>query len=200
MEREAGKRVRRTVEASRQAILETAEGYLIAEGPQGVKLQRIARDLKITDAAIHYHFGNRDGLLETLLRFSGRRFSDELAAVMAARGPAALDLETAAGLLRDLYERRGTARLAMWLILSGWSPQGAGMLEPLADGLHAARTRQALAGGLPAPPREDSQKLAALLSAVTFTQALTGDATLRSVGLSELAPDDFLAWLAARLG
>jgi len=194
-----GKRIRRTVEASRQAILEAAERYLIAEGPNGVKVQRIARDLGLTDAAIHYHFGNREGLLESLLRFSGRRFVEELEGAMAASDTAGFDLREAAIRLSELYERRGTARLAMWLMLAGWSPKGAGMLQPLAEWLHAGRARRAEAAGLAAPAFEDSQKLIALLGAVTFAQALSGDAHLRSAGLQGLAQDEFLAWVADRL-
>lgn len=195
MESQVRRRVRRTVEASRQTILETAERYLAEEGPHGVKVQRIARDLGLTDAAIHYHFGNREGLLEALLRFSGRRFVDELTSAMEASGSPSFDLGKAARLLTDLYERRGAARLAMWLILSGWSPSGGGMLQPLVDWLHEARTRRALESGLTAPQLEDSQKLIALLSAVTFAQALSGDALLRSVGLQALPREDFLSWV-----
>ncbi|MBW8815313.1 MAG: TetR/AcrR family transcriptional regulator [Caulobacterales bacterium] len=193
------KRVRRTVEASRQAILEAAELYLAADGPEGVKVQRIARDLGLTDAAIHYHFGNREGLLEALLRFSGRRFLGELEGAMATQDAADFDLPRAAALLAELYERRGAARLAMWLTLSGWSPHGDGMLRPLAEWLHAARARRAAAAGQPAPELADSQKGIALLSAVTFAQALAGDAHLRSVGLTAVSSEAFLAWLTERM-
>lgn len=194
-----GKRVRRTVEASREAILEAAERRLAEEGPNGVKVQRIAADLNLTDAAIHYHFGNRKGLLEALLRFSGRRFVGELEQVMARRDAADFDLSEVGDLLAELYERRGTARLAMWLMLSGWSAPGEGMLRPLAEWLHASRARRAAAAGRPAPELADCQKLVALMGAVTFAQALSGDAHLRAAGLPELAPQDFLAWVAARL-
>ena len=199
MAKTQGRRVRRTVEESRQAILEIAERYLAAEGPNGVKVQRIAADLGMTDAAIHYHFGNRDGLLQALLRFSGRRFVTELEQAVASGRTEDLDLASAARLLSDLYDRRGTARLAMGLMLSGWSPTGEGMLLPLAEWLHAARTRRAHSAGRAAPSREDSQKLIALLAAVTFAQALSGDAHLRSAGLADLPADDFLDWLADRL-
>jgi AcrR family transcriptional regulator len=194
-----GKRVRRTVEASRQAILETAERYLAAEGPNGVKVQKIATDLGMTDAAIHYHFKSREGLLEALLRFSGRRFVGELEQAMARQDGEGFDLKAAAELLSELYDRRGTARLAMWLVLSGWSPTGEGMFLPLADWLHADRTRRAAAAGCPAPDLADSQKLIALVAAVTLTHALSGDAHLRAVGLPGVSPQDFLGWVAERL-
>lgn len=199
MEGSARKRVRRSVEASRQTILEAAERALIAEGPHGVKVQTIARELGLTDAAIHYHFGNREGLLEALLRFSGRRFVDDLTAAMEAMDPDAFDPATAARMLSDLYDRRGTAKLVMWLSLSGWSPSGAGMLEPLAHGVHEWRSAQARQRDLPAPDMDDSRRLIALLSALTFTQALTGKALLSSVGLTGPSSDDLLSWAASRL-
>jgi AcrR family transcriptional regulator len=199
MAKAQGRRVRRTVEASRQAILETAERYLAAEGPNGVKVQRIATDLGMTDAAIHYHFKNREGLLGSLLRFSGRRFVGELEQVMARQDAQDFGLARAGELLTEFYERRGTARLAMWLVLSGWSPTGEGMFLPLAERLHADRTRRAAASGRPAPDLADSQKLIALIAAVTLTQALSGDAHLRAVSLPGLSPQDFLAWVAERL-
>lgn len=192
---EGRKRVRRTVEASRQTILEAAERYLIDEGPQGVKVQRIARDLNLTDAAIHYHFGNREGLLDALLRFAGRRFVEDFAAATQGAEASSFDLGAAARLLSDLYDRRGAARLAMWLTLSGWSPPGEGMLAPLADHFHAARLKRAQAEGEPAPSLEDSRKLIALLSAVAFTQALAGDAMMRSVALTSVAPEAYLTWV-----
>ncbi|HEX5380180.1 MAG TPA: helix-turn-helix domain-containing protein [Phenylobacterium sp.] len=199
MARAVGKRIRRSVEASKHAILEVAERHLIDDGPNGVKVQKIGRELGITDAAIHYHFGNREGLLEALLRFSGRRFVDDFAAMAESVDLASFSLDQAARLLTDLYGRRGGARLAMWLVLSGWSPKGSGMLLPMATLLNEARTRRALDRGLEVPTLEDSQRLIALLSALAFAQALTGDAVLRSVGLNNLAPDAFLSWVAAEL-
>lgn len=192
-----GKRVRRTVEASREAILQAAERHLAAEGPAGVKVQRIAAELGLTDAAIHYHFGSRKGLLESLLRFTGRRFVDDVERAVAGRGEAEFDLTVVGALLMDLFGRRGSARLAMWLMQSGWSPAGEGMFRPLADRLHASRMRRVRGGE--APDEEDSRRLVALMASVTFAQALSGDAHLRAAGLPDLPEADFLAWVVARL-
>ena len=56
-------RQRRTPQAAKFAILDAAERRLHDEGPEGVRIQRIAADLGITDAAIHYHFGTREALI-----------------------------------------------------------------------------------------------------------------------------------------
>jgi TetR/AcrR family transcriptional regulator, repressor for neighboring sulfatase len=193
------KRVRRSVEVSKQTILERAEYYLIAEGLNGVKVQKIARDLGLSDAAIHYHFGNRKKLLEALLRFAGRRFVAELTAAIEKSEMSSFDLASAARLLSDLFERRGTARLAMSLILSGWSPPGAGMLQPLAEWLHRARARSAHARGIAPPVLEESQKIIAVLNAVIFMQALTGDALLRSSGMRRLPREQLTSWIVTLL-
>ena len=195
----ASKRVRRSVEVSKHTILERAEHYLIAEGLNGVKVQKIARDLGLSDAAIHYHFGNRKKLLEALLRFAGRRFVAELTAAIEKSEMSSFDLASAARLLSDLFERRGTARLAMSLILSGWSPPGAGMLQPLAEWLHRARVQRAQARGAAPPALEESQKIIAVLNAVIFMQALTGDALLRSSGIRRPPREQLASWIVTLL-
>jgi AcrR family transcriptional regulator len=195
----ASKRVRRSVEVSKQTILERAEHYLITEGLSGVKVQKIARDLGLSDAAIHYHFGNRKKLHEALLRFAGRRFMAELAAATEKSDISSFDLASAARLLSDLFERRGTARLAMSLILSGWSPPGAGMLQPLAEWLHRSRVRSAQARGAAAPSLEESQKIIAVLNAVIFMQALSGDALLRSSGIRRPPREQLTSWIVTLL-
>lgn len=198
---EPRKRVRRSAQASKLAILQVAEARLITQGPDAVRVQPIAHDLGLTDAAVHYHFGSREKLLETLLRYSGRRFLDELAAAIAAHRAEgeAFDLTRAAALLADFYDRKGAGRLVMWLSFSGWRPEGAGMLSPLVDWLHEDRSARALAQGAPAPAREDSQYAIALLSASALSQALFGDALLRSVDLDPAKAPDFTAWLIGSL-
>ncbi|CAN5877130.1 TetR family transcriptional regulator [soil metagenome] len=199
---EPRKRIRRSAQASKLAILQAAEARLIAQGPDAVRVQPIARELGLTDAAVHYHFGSREQLLESLLRYCGRRFLDELAAAIAAHRAEGVgfDLARAAALLADFYDRKGAARLVMWLSFSGWAPEGGGMLTPLVDWLHEDRAARALAQGAPAPAREDSQYAIALLSASAMTQALFGDALLHSVDLDPAKAPAFTAWLIGSLG
>ena len=74
-----------------------------------------------------------------------------------------------------------------------------GMLQPLAAGVHEWRMGRAKQLGLPNPGLEESQKFVALLSAVAFTQALTGPALLNSVGLTQSPSDGFMSWVTELL-
>jgi AcrR family transcriptional regulator len=168
------KRTRRTRAASRQAILAAAEAIMLAEGPDAVRVQRVAAAVGVTDAAVHYHFGSRQGLIEALLRHSGRRLVREIAAAGAAGEDGRLDLTAVSRAMKAAYVDAGAGRMAMWLALAGWRPQGSGML----DGLIARA-----GDGEPTP---ETRHLIALLSAVHIAQAVVGEALMRSVG----APSD----------
>ena len=60
---EAKPRVRRSRDEAQHAILEAAEKRLREGGPEAVRVQHVAADLGITDAAIHHHFGSRQLLV-----------------------------------------------------------------------------------------------------------------------------------------
>ena len=57
----AGKRIRRTAEEARRLILDAAEKRLAQQGPEGLRLQDIARDIGISHPAILHHFESREG-------------------------------------------------------------------------------------------------------------------------------------------
>jgi AcrR family transcriptional regulator len=175
-------RVRRSKEASRQAILEAAERLLLQDGPEGVRVQRVAAAVGVTDAAVHYHFGNREGLMEALLRHCGRR----LIADVRAASVDGHDLAAVSRALQSAYLDRGAALLAVWLKLAGWRPPGSGMFSRLAE-------QAAAEGG--ADPQE-AKRLIALLNAVHFAIAISGDPLLRALDLdsSQAGQRRFLAW------
>lgn len=176
-------RRRRSAADARRAILIAAERRLIADGPGAIKIQTIARELGLTDAAIHYHFAGVDGLLETLLRDAGRRLKLRIDGAIRRWDHASFDLGHLAELIADTYAERGSARLAAWLVLAGWQAQGAGMFRGVADAIHAVRVRAARASGRHAPPIGDTLEVVALLNLALFADALGGGAFRRSVGL-----------------
>ena len=146
------KRVRRTPDAAKLAILEAAERRLIEDGPDGVRVQHIAADLGMTGAALHYHFGSRETLIDAVRRFSAKRLLIDIDAILEAWDVDRLDLQRLSALFRKTYADRGAARLIFWLALSGRKPRGSGLMKGLIEAVHKARQRRALAGGR-TPPR-----------------------------------------------
>lgn len=198
-----GTRRRLAPETARRAILEAAERRLLADGPGGVRVQRIAADLRITDAAVHYHFGSREALLSSLLRWIGRRLVDDMAALCERWAPEEIDVAAIGELLRRAYADRQGARLAFWLSFAGWRSEGSGMLQPLVERIHAARVRAANRAGGPPPPLSDTQYAVALFHAAYLQAAAFGESLLASVtdkpqSLSQSAFRDFAGALIAR--
>ncbi len=196
-----GKRRRRSVEDAKREILETAERVLRESGPDAVRVQVVARELGISDAAVHYHFGSRDALMEALLRDVGRRMKRELQLVIDSWDPDQFDVRSLVSLLDDSYRQRGYGRLAAWMQLTGWRSKGSGMFRSHAEAIHAARLDRARQLHATPPPMEDSLHLVVLLNLVTWADAVVGGEWRRSVGLPATADGaaEFRDWFASLL-
>ena len=197
------KRLRRTPQAAKVAILEAAERRLHDEGPEGVRIQRIAADLGITDAAIHYHFGSREALMDALLRRIGRRLVDDIEATIERWAPDQIDVAALGRLFQRAYADERAARLALWLSLTGWRSKGSGMFKSLVEQVHRARIQAARKAGRAAPRISDTQYAIALLSAAHMHAAMSGEAVLASVAADRTGLDqhdflDFAVELIAR--
>jgi TetR/AcrR family transcriptional regulator, repressor for neighboring sulfatase len=178
------KRIRRGVDESRRLILAAAEELLVERGPAAVTVTAVAGRVGLTDAAVNYHFGTRDGLLEALLRHGGRRLRDGLAEAIAGVG-AEPDLGRIVDAVAGAYADGGYARLALGLHLAGWRDPASGLLNPLVDALHAARCRHADAAGRRRPAKEDTRIAVAALHQALATEPLFGPEFRRSAGIGE---------------
>ncbi len=196
-----GRRTRLSAAAARRRILDVAEKHLIEGGPEAVRVQPLAREIGVTDAAIYHHFRSRQGLLDALLRHAGRGLKESIATVVERVDSPHLRIAEIADLILDIYERRGYARLAFWLRLSGWRERGSGMFLPMAEALHSARVRAALASGTDAPDLEDTLFAVVLLNSSLLAEAWAGSAMRRSAGLPADSPtrDRYRAWLVGAL-
>lgn len=194
------RRQRRRLPAAeaRRTILDAAEALLIQGGPDAVRVQVVAREVGLTDAAVHYHFGSRVGLMDALLRSAGRRLRQEMTAAVAEWDADTLDLRRLMALLSDAYERRGYARLALWLTMAGWRPKGAGMFKELAETIHAARRARAIQAGKRAPDLADTMRALALMQILLCAEPIFGREMRRSVGLpgDPRTSDEFHDWAA----
>ncbi len=179
-------RTRSKPEAAKQAILEVALRHLQEGGPDAVKVQRIARDLGLTDAAVHYHFKNRRNLLAALLRHAGADLKRRLAEHDG------VDVDDLVEPLHEAYAAKGAARLAMWLALAGWEDEGSGMFAEVVD-RRASHHQQ--------KEREEVQYEVAFLNLVLAAEPLMGGGFLRSVGLDDDAEQRrrFHDWMVAKL-
>jgi len=84
---------------TRSAILDVAERLVQRRGFNGFSYADVAAELGITRAALHYHFPGKFELGEALIERYAARFTDALAAIDAAGGPASSKLRAYA----DLY-------------------------------------------------------------------------------------------------
>ena len=189
-------RIRHSADEAKQLILDAAEKRFREGGVSAVRVQLVARDLGLTDAAIHHHFGSRKGLLTALLRRAGRSVRAELEAATRGWSGGSGDLASLSKLISDCYDRRGYARLATWLMLSGVTSRGSGLLSDLVDALQRGADCEGRDLGLVAPTRAEIQFVVALFHLIHAAEPLFGEAMLRSAGLSNDAAsrDRFQAW------
>jgi AcrR family transcriptional regulator len=186
---QTGKRVRRTRAAAREQMLDAAEELLRVGGPDAVRVQRVARAVGVSDAAVHYHFHSRDALLGTLLRRTGRRLRTQLAATLRRQRESGvpLDLTELVRDLRAVFADAGYSRLTAWMLLSGRRFPGSGMLREAGEVLHEEGRGTA---GL-----DDTLATLALLYLVAWAEPLAGDAWRAAFGLTETQPGEFLEWV-----
>lgn len=113
-------RIRRTPESARDNILAAAEALLVERGPKALKLADVAAAAGVANATVLHHFGSIDGVQSALMERMIEQLVDDILTASAV-GDDASKMESSVQALFDAFERRGAARLAAWLELSGES-------------------------------------------------------------------------------
>lgn len=98
--------------ATRERILEAAAELFAQYGFDGTSVRMIAERAEANQAAVNYHFGSKDGLLNEIMRSELSAMRDVIAAARAVPG----DLETRVRqlirmLVSKLWERRQWVRI-----------------------------------------------------------------------------------------
>lgn len=198
----AGKRIRRPAEEARRLILDAAEVRLAAQGPEGIRLQDIARDVGISHPAILHHFESREGLVRALIARTSKQLREKLLAALEGKNGDTLEANE---LIENVFEAlsdRGTARLLSWMMLTGRRIEGTAsraMMVDIATELHALRTAEAAAAGHPAPAREDTLFMAMLTTSAAFGDAIIGRQLAEEAGLDQEGITRFRRWFAKLL-
>lgn len=122
MEASKPKRIRRDPETTRTLILDTTERLMVDEGYAAVTSRRVAQELGINGATVHYYYSTTDDLFIALHRRMTERQLSEFEHVLAAEDP-----------LR-----------ALWKFQSGWVQSALGV-EFLALANHRKSIRDVLA-------------------------------------------------------
>ena len=87
-------------------ILDVAERLVQVRGFNGFSYADVAAELKITKAALHYHFAGKAELGEALVARYGARFADALAQVDTRTPDPRAKLEAYAGLYLDVLREK----------------------------------------------------------------------------------------------
>lgn len=213
------KRIRRTAEEARRLILDAAEKRLAEQGPEGIRLQDIAKDIGVSHPAILHHFESRDGLVKALIRRATDQLRDRLLAALPARTPGTMATEeNSIALLDGAFEAlsdKGTARLLAWLLLTGKRTNKNGnpathLLTEISGQLHERRVAYAkechqkntsTTEPLTPPDPEDSYFMAMLVTNAAVGEAIMGKDLYQaaSMGDGPDAPIRFRHWLAKLL-
>ena len=200
------KRVRRSAEESRRVILDAAAKRLAELGPEGIRLQDIARDVGISHPAILHHFESRAGLVTALVDRTATQLREKLLTVL--EGGADQDFESQMPrLVNDTFEAlsdQGTAKLMSWMLMTNADTTQnpiTSVIPEIAERGHQARIKLADKRGRPHPKREDTTFLTLLVANAAFGEAVIGDYHYKACGLGDdpAAPHRFRKWLGKLL-
>lgn len=197
------KRIRRSAEEARRLILDAAEERLASQGPEGIRLQDIARDVGISHPAILHHFESREGLVRALIARTSIQLREKILATLETKAEDE-DLE-ANDIISNVFEAlsdRGTARLLSWMLLTGRKAEdkaSSSLVTEVAGELHKKREQSAEKNHRAAPDAEDTLFLAMLTTSAAFGDAIIGRELAKDAGLDQEGVKRFRKWFAKLL-
>jgi AcrR family transcriptional regulator len=129
------RRLRRTPEAARGAILESAHRLLIEQGPQAVTLKAIAEAIGMTHGNIGHHFGSSSLLQEALIGYAAVKLSTRLHDSTTKFEAGNLTQQDLISMIFDAFRESGCGRLVAWCSASGDGAQLKPLLAALGEHL-----------------------------------------------------------------
>jgi len=182
-------RRRRTAEQAQTEILDAAERLLLREGPDSLKIARVAAEVGMSHPGLLHHVGSAEGLAEALHRRASAQIREDLLGLLAATDDADARrgaLEEAAARLAD--PRKG--RLLAWLLARGGSP------FPPEGELGLARVADQLSFG----NAEEARFRVQLVVLAMLGESLMGSQVRSRLGMRDQDASRFRSWLFTLLG
>ena len=115
----------------RDAWLQRSLDVLRAEGIQGVRVERLARDLGVTKGSFYWHFKDRDDLLRSILEFWTERFNNVI-----LENRELLEPEPGQGLLAAIRRVREEGLDRYELAMRAWADHDSGANATVADAVY----------------------------------------------------------------
>ena len=110
-------RIRRSAEATRSLIIGAARRELVASGSE-IEVNQIARRAGLSEGVVYYHFGNKKGLLDAMVRDHYQQI-DEQVALIRFDGDTWVERERArVSAMIDLYHDDPSAALIARVVRS----------------------------------------------------------------------------------
>ncbi len=182
------KRQRRSPEAARNLLLDTAEARLAEMGLEGLNVAGVAKAAGMSHATLLHHFGSAAGMRAALVERMGGRLVRE--AMEAIEGGGDVD-----AVVRDLFavlSAGGHAKVMAWQAIdpdssAGPTPERRDQFEALI---------QASAGQFPGADLKSMRNVVTLVIAAAIGLGVGGDSLLELLGMDEQAQAEFPDWLA----
>ena len=191
-------RRRRTAEQAKEEILDAAQQLLLAEGPDGLRLESIAHRTGMTHPNILHHFGSMENLREALHQQVSRQLREDMLGVLSAPTGEELNLTTGIEKVFEGISNPEKGRLLAWAVSTGrdpWPDRGEFGMAQIAE-----RVREAL--GID-PDQQDAVNTIVFMGFMCMVgEAVAGDAARARFGSDAALPkrDEFRAWLVMSLG
>jgi AcrR family transcriptional regulator len=192
------KRRRRSAEEAQRQILDAAEEMLGRVGPDGIRLEEVARSVGVSHPTVLHHFGSREALVEAVVERSMQALEAELVTALRMRDIGEPEVVELIERVSKTIGKPANARLFAWLLLSGHAqPNGNRQLRTIAQAAHALRVRERTKDQ-PEPEWEDTLHTMLLLALALFGEALAGESLRQSAGLGKnaAAAKRFRKWLS----
>lgn len=196
------KRSRRPAEEARRLILDAAEKRLAEQGPEGIRLQDIARDIGISHPAILHHFESREGLVRALIERASQQLLDTLLKAFEVTATEKFGVGDTISKVFEVLSDRGTARLWSWLHLTGRELEddvSTRLVREISEQLHALRVLQARDADVQEPGWEDTLFITILVASTAFGDAIIGQRLTAGVVEGADGRGRFRQWFAKLL-
>ncbi len=201
MRKRAPRRIRRTAEEARDAILDAAQRRLAEVGFSGIRLQDVAREVGVSHSTVLHHFGSREGLIQAVATRSVHQLEADLVREIATNPVDVASMTALLDSVARVLGPGGHARVVAWLSLEGGESFAPTAFHRIAKAAHDVRCARAAECGDDAPDYDDTFAAVLLAGLALFGDAIAG-AMFR--GESDPAVTDesrarFRAWLATLL-